>query len=483
MIIKKITPHATVHQTTTKKVEVKITKTATSDEHTFSVETVNTLVTSSGHRFSSSDTPVNHTQSFFERFQKTDIEEHSKVSKVSKQEDNNHNEKIQNEKIQNEIEQNENEQHENEQQDDDLERLVKADSHDLFNENGFALSLQDIMVKSGLKTPISSTSSTSSTSSVKKESTKTKRLFEDPYDVLCLYCESNNVHPEKGCFICQDCNAYVGRYFETGAEWTNFNNENSKSGVDMNRCGMAINEMLPETSMCTVMGYKESGRECNQMRNLRRYHNWGNVPYKERKLFSVFDDLQNISSAHGIVKNIIDDAKSLYKKFTDQKIGRGDNRTPMIAASLYSACKVHNVSRSANEIAEMFKIDSKMLTRSIKTFQQVMNMSTVSSSGKDFVPRFCCMLMLSQEVQDICRTVVCRVEELDIASDNTPPSLAISVIFFCANKILDCNLDRHEVAEKCGISEITIAKCCHKLEKYSHEIFDDSINIQVERKK
>lgn len=294
MIIK-VTPRATLDQTTTKNVEVSlpsdvkqsevnITERATSDEYTFSVETVNTLVSPSGHPFSSSDTPVDHTQSFFERFQKTEIETDSKDK-----------------------ENNENKQ--GQQEDDDLTRLLKADSLDLFNENGFALSLKDIMVKSGLKNE----------TSVKKESAKTKRLLEDPYDVLCTYCESSNVHPEKGCFICQDCNAYVGRYFETGAEWTNFNNESSKPGVDMNRCGMAINEMLPETSMCTVMGYKESGRECSEMRNLRRYHNWGNVPYKERKLFMVFDDLQNISSAHGIVKNIIDDAKSLYKQFSDKK--------------------------------------------------------------------------------------------------------------------------------------------------------------------
>lgn len=294
--------------------------------------------------------------------------------------------------------------------------------------------------------------------------------------LICEYCSSKNIQNESGYNVCQDCNAIVSKFLDMSAEWRCFSADDNK-GTDMNRCGMPVNSLLPNSSLGSVIGFSNE-KSSYKLHMLRRYHLWGSMPYKERKLYNIFDTITLNATSNGIPKNIIDDAKSLYKRFSDMKAGRGDNRTALIASSLYMACKVNNVPRSAKEIANMFNIKITSMTKGCKKFQEIMGMNTVSTSAIDFIPRFCCPLNLNQEFQDICKQMIKKIEELDIASDNTPPSLAVSVICFCGG-ILRNGIDRKQVSKICEISQITINKCCHKLEFYSNEIINDALNDYI----
>lgn len=315
-----------------------------------------------------------------------------------------------------------------------------------------------------------------SSKSEHNENNKKDLLKDDEFYSQCNYCFSGEVILEKGCYVCQSCNVIVNKHIDISAEWRNFNNDDSRN-ADMTRCGMPTNDLLPDSSLGTVIGFSE--KETHEIRLLRRYHLWGSMPYKERKLYNIFDTLSVKAVSHGITKNIIDEAKNLYRRFTDEKEGRGDNRNALVASSLYMACKINNVPRSAKEIAAIFGIKTTMMTKGCKKFQEIMGMNTSSSSASDFIPRFCCPLNLSQEFQDICKMVIQKVEDLDIACDNTPPSLAVSIVCFCAY-LLHYDLDKKSISLVCGISQITINKCCNKLKLYKKEIVDDTLDHFLE---
>jgi transcription initiation factor TFIIIB Brf1 subunit/transcription initiation factor TFIIB len=57
---------------------------------------------------------------------------------------------------------------------------------------------------------------------------------------------------------------------------------------------------------------------------------WNAMPYNERTLWNVFDKLTGISLSNGIPQKIIDDAKVLYKRASEKKISRGDNKEGLI---------------------------------------------------------------------------------------------------------------------------------------------------------
>lgn len=294
---------------------------------------------------------------------------------------------------------------------------------------------------------------------------------QDSNDVLrCRECDSIDIELEKGNYVCQKCNVLISRQLDVSAEWRTFDDQ---KGADMTRCGMATNPLLPDSSLGSMIGFS-TARESYTIRMMRRFHMWNSMTYKERTLYNVFDTLTLNAASHGINKNIIDEAKNLYKKFSDSKLGRGDNRSALIASSVYMACKTNKVPRSAKEIAKIFNLKPTMMTKGCKKFEEIMHISTTSTSATDFISRFCSQLDLTSEFQDVCRTVINIVEGLDIACDNTPPSLAVSIICFCGS-VFGIQMDKKEIAKVCDISQITINKCCHKLEHHKNEIFDEEM--------
>ena len=74
---------------------------------------------------------------------------------------------------------------------------------------------------------------------------------------------------------------------------------------------------------------------------------WNAMPYNERTLWNVFDKLTGISLTNGIPQKIIDDAKVLYKRASEKKISRGDNKEGLIASCIYHACLINNLPRSS----------------------------------------------------------------------------------------------------------------------------------------
>lgn len=288
-------------------------------------------------------------------------------------------------------------------------------------------------------------------------------------DLECNFCGSVSVILDEGNYTCQSCGALVCRFIDTSAEWRYYGNDDSK-GVDPTRCGLPTNELLPDSSLGSVIGF--SGRETHEIRIMRKYHMWNSMTYKERTLYNIFDTLTVNAVNNGISKSILDEAKMLYKKLSEMKISRGENRSGLIASSIYMSCKSNKVPRSAKEIAKIFNLKVTTMTKGCKKFQEIMKMNMDSTTAVDFVYRFCSKLNLDKTMREICKEVVIRAEEQGIVSENTPPSIAAGSIYLC-NVNFDWNFSKKELSEACEISQVTISKCYKKLCAYKSYLFPD----------
>lgn len=276
----------------------------------------------------------------------------------------------------------------------------------------------------------------------------------------CSFCHADgSVMLDDGNYVCVCCFSVIDRFIDQTAEWRYYGAEDNKS-VDPTRCGMPVNELLPESSMGAVIGYCPN--ESFEMRIIRKYQMWNCMTYKERSLYNIFDTLTVNAVNNGIPKSIIEEAKAFYKKLSEHKIFRGKNRSGLIASSIYMSCKSNKVPRSAKEIAKIFNLKLTTMTRGCKQFQEIMKMNTVSTSAHDFINRFCSRLNLDHARRDICRAVVRRGDELSIIYENTPPSIAAGSIYLC-NMEFGWGLTKQDLADACEISQVTINKCYKKL--------------------
>lgn len=299
-------------------------------------------------------------------------------------------------------------------------------------------------------------------------------------ELQCSHCNSTDLHIDEGNYVCQKCSAIVCRYLDSSAEWRCFQSEDSKN-TDITRCGGPTNDLLPNSSLGSVIGFNDKGKEDYGVYKMRRYHLWNSMNYPERTLYNIFEIINTTAMANGITKNIVDDAKSLYKQFSEMKVGRGDNRHSLIASSLYMSFKKNKVPRSAKEIAHIFNLEVTTMTKGCKKFQEIMNMNIETSNALDFISRFCSKLNIDKLTQDICRSFIDKIEKLGIASDNTPPSLAASVIYF-ACVYLNIKIEKKTLSKHCEISQITLNKCYKKLDNYKSHFIDEKEIEQIKSK-
>ena len=278
-------------------------------------------------------------------------------------------------------------------------------------------------------------------------------------DNCCEFCQGSSVILEEGNYVCASCNTILRRYIDHSAEWRYYGHEDSK-GADPARCGPPTNELMP--SIGSMLSATGSTRCSIGSRMIRKYQMWNAMSYRERSLYSVCDFLSVSALCNGISPVILEEAKNMYKKISELKISRGENRNAIIACCVYMACKTNNVPRSIREIAEMFDVRVQCMTKACKTFQDLINIKVSSSAPLDFVNRFCSKLEVSQEFIDTCRSIVEKTEP--ILCEYTPPSAVAGCIMLCC-EITGTKITKKRIAEVCQISVVTISKCYKHLKQ------------------
>lgn len=280
--------------------------------------------------------------------------------------------------------------------------------------------------------------------------------------VLCEHCNSQDVILDDGNYMCKECGTIVSRFIDSNAEWRYYGSEDTKTN-DPTRCGMPVNDLLPFLTLGSVMGYGTN--ESYDIRIMRKYHMWNSTSYKERSLYTIFDNMTVNAVNHGIPKSIIEEAKVLYKKISEMKISRGENRNGLIASSIYMSCKNNKVPRSTKEIAKIFNLKVTTMTKGCKKFQDIMKINLDSTTADDFVYRFCSKLNMDMEMKKLCKQVVKKAEDLGVVSENTPPSIAAGAIYLC-NMVYEWGFTKKELSEACEISQVTISKCYKRLHNF-----------------
>ncbi len=271
---------------------------------------------------------------------------------------------------------------------------------------------------------------------------------------------------DEGMVLCKECKNTITNIIEH-PEWRYYGSNDSKN-KDPTRCGMPTNLLLPKSSLGTNVSY---GRNNEAMNKIAMYQRWNSMPYKERSLYKVFSEIQEKCKANNLPNIISETAKSLYSIISKTKISRGSNRKGIIVACVYHACKECNVPRSINELAGMFNISPKIMTKGCKNYTEIMRMSntdisrvqiTKKVSLYDFIGRFIDPLKLSENDKIKILKIAQICDELNLVNDNTPPSMAAGCIYLYI-KLNDLRITKKDISDIGKISEVTINKCYKKL--------------------
>ena len=295
----------------------------------------------------------------------------------------------------------------------------------------------------------------------------------------CAFCGCADLHVVDGNVTCVRCNTIAGRLIDLGAEWRYYGAEDSRS-TDPTRCCPPSNDLIP-TLGCVIGrggggGASKAGGPLGSAppSMVQKYQIWNSMTYRERTLCGVFDVLSVNAAQFGISPCILEEAKALYKRVTEAKITRGENRSAIIACCLYMACKSNKVPRSIKEIAAMFNVRVGAMTKGCRMLEQIVDIKAESSTASDFVRRFCSRLGIPPHATAVTQRIVDRADEYGVMCDSTPPSVVAGAIWM-ANTVLKLGVSKKEVAEACLISQGTVSKCYKRLAECQGVLMDESV--------
>jgi transcription initiation factor TFIIIB Brf1 subunit/transcription initiation factor TFIIB len=214
------------------------------------------------------------------------------------------------------------------------------------------------------------------------------------------------------------------------------------------------------------------------MRRIRQYHLWTVMPYRERTLWGVFEMLQVRANNAGISNAIIEETKQLYAQVSPLCICRGQQKDALLAACLYESLKRHGTPRKPCEIADMFQIDVKLITRGVKQFSGLLDEhlhtaapeekvhDTPSTNFRHYLESAILKLetprSLHGTILELANGLGAGIDEFGICPEATPQSLAACALSLsCAH--LQIAKPNSDVAKVCDISAATLSRNLNRI--------------------
>jgi transcription initiation factor TFIIB len=224
-----------------------------------------------------------------------------------------------------------------------------------------------------------------------------------------------------------------------------------------------------------------------EMKKIRKWTEWQSMPHKEKALYDEFQFITIMAQNHGIPKIFIDNAMSIHKDISEQKMFRGMNRDGIKAASIYISCRLNDCPRTSHEIAEIFNIDKASATAGCSMAVNILNNIERHSETQTelckitpslMVERFCCYFDMDEDWVLLAKFMAHKIEELGLIRDNTPQAVASGIVYYIGQRV-GLPISKTDIIQKCQISDVTVAKCYKKMVLFESQIVPPSVLAKI----
>jgi transcription initiation factor TFIIIB Brf1 subunit/transcription initiation factor TFIIB len=301
---------------------------------------------------------------------------------------------------------------------------------------------------------------------VKNINSLEKNLKDDSEQKSCFNCKQTDfLIMDCEMVVCTFCGAENDSIIDYHAEWRYYGSDDNKRSSDPNRCGIPSNPIIPDSSLSTIILGK--GFEV-----FRKLNSWNGLSYKQRSLIAILNKIALKANIDNVPQSIIDATMNMYKIISQDYIKRGASRESLIAACFFNALRDQGMIRSTDEVAKLFDIKSKKLSKGCNEFTELMfsknreyvkNMKPIES--KDLIERFCNILEIEGNYVKIAVTSAAIIDKLGLCQENNPKSIAVGVIYLVSQNY-NLGFTKKDIAEQCKTSEVTVTNTYGQMVKF-----------------
>ena len=282
--------------------------------------------------------------------------------------------------------------------------------------------------------------------------------------IACPDCGSTNLNIDSGRaeISCGHCGLVIEEdMIDRGREWRAFDQEQRNKRA---RTGAPMTNTIADRGLPTEIDYKNKDihgntipeRNIPQMYRMRKLHKKLRISGTgERNLAFALSELDRESSKLGIPRDIREDAALIYRRAAKNNIVRGRSIEGMVAASIYTACRVWNVPRTLDEISEVSRITKKKIGKYYRLLARELKIKLRPTSPADYVPRFASKLGLSGQAESKALMIIDKTKEKGLITGREPTGIAAASLYI-ASVFLGERRTQRDVAEISGVTEVTI---------------------------
>lgn len=280
---------------------------------------------------------------------------------------------------------------------------------------------------------------------------------------LCIYCSGTKILTREG-LVCSECGVVDSIYIDDTAEWTSGVTDDGRIN-DPARCTVPVaNQELFSDAWGKGTLISTKGRPSYEMKRMAKINFHSSMNHKDRSLYHAYKDIDEACAS--LPDGILKDAKTFYKKFNESKLTRGAVRSGIKANCVLYACRIAKVPRTTKDIAEMFGIQSKDISRTAQTFKDTINDETTDKNyvtkPYNVMQRLLNSFEVSRDERLACNKMCTALEECVELMSKSPNSVATAIIFM----VLEKKYSKSIISEKCSVSIPTLNKIILIVKRY-----------------
>ena len=215
--------------------------------------------------------------------------------------------------------------------------------------------------------------------------------------LICPECSSKEIKNEgDGIMSCQKCDSI----FDSGPQWTSYN---------------------PETQIPTVDNLENKGLNSKTILKWQKETRTGNLA--SRSILLASEEIERISNEVGLNDSIKESALEIFSSSSKAGIVRGRSSEKVAAAAIYTACRLANLPRTLDEIADKSNLNRNELSRLHRLIVRKLKLKISFTSLSNLLPRFATKLALNNLVQENAQEIIDLVEKSDYRQGISPAAL------------------------------------------------------------
>ncbi|QDX39602.1 transcription initiation factor IIB family protein [Salarchaeum sp. JOR-1] len=296
-----------------------------------------------------------------------------------------------------------------------------------------------------------------------RQRTEEETSDERANTTTCPECGGKLVNDEEhGETVCAECGLVIEEDgIDRGPEWRAFD---SAEKDEKSRVGAPTTNMMHDKGLSTNIGWQDkdaygnslSSRQRQKMQRLRTWNErFRTRNSKERNLKQALGEIERMSSALGLPKEVRETASVIYRRALDEDLLPGRSIEGVATASVYAAARQMQTPRSIDEVATVSRIDEMEFKRTYRYIVRELSLEVAPADPASYVPRFASDLDLSDEVERRARELLSNAQEQGVTSGKSPVGLAAAAIY-AASLLVNQKVTQSEVSEVTDVSEVTI---------------------------